>query len=62
VEKIDNLWKHQIPTRPGANLINNLPKSFTSADPKSAKKTDSLTVFFELLGSVRVKAVCVKYW
>ncbi len=26
------------------------------ADPKSAKKTDNLTIFFALLGSARVKA------
>jgi len=26
------------------------------ADPKSAKKTDNMTVFFALLGSKRVKA------
>jgi len=26
------------------------------ADPKSAKNTDNLTVYFGLLGSVRVKA------
>ncbi len=29
---------------------------FTSTDPKSAKKTDCLTVFFALLGSARIKA------
>jgi hypothetical protein len=31
---------------------------YTRADPKSAKKTDNLTVFFALLGSALVKAVC----
>jgi hypothetical protein len=30
--------------------------AFTGADPKSAKKTDNLTVFFVLLGSACVKA------
>jgi hypothetical protein len=29
-----------------------------SADSKSAKKTDSLTVFFALLGSAHIKASC----
>jgi len=28
------------------------------ADPKSVKKTDSLTVFFTLLGLASVKAAC----
>jgi hypothetical protein len=34
-----------------------LLEAFTSSDPKSAKKTDGLTVFFTLLGSASVKAV-----
>jgi hypothetical protein len=42
----------------GVNLINILRAAFTHADPNSAKKTDSLTVFFELLGSTGVKAAC----
>jgi len=32
--------------------------AFLPADPKSAKKTDSWTVFFALLGSAGVKAAC----
>jgi len=32
--------------------------SSTHADPKSVKKTDSLTVFFELLGSAPIKVQC----
>jgi len=35
---------------------NILRTALTSADPKSAKKTDCLTVFFALWGSARVKA------
>jgi len=33
-----------------------LCSAFKSADPKRAKKTDSLTVFFALLGSAGIKA------
>jgi len=43
---------------PGVDFINNLRKAFTNVCPKSAKKADSLTVFFALLGSGRVKAAC----
>jgi len=35
---------------PGVNIINTLHPAFTHADPKSVKKTDSLTAFFALLG------------
>jgi hypothetical protein len=35
-----------------------LREAFTHADPKSFKKTDDLTVFFALLGSAHVKALC----
>jgi len=38
---------------PDVNFINVFKKS---ADPKRAKKTDNLIVFFVLLGSVRIKA------
>jgi len=41
---------------PGVNFINVLQAAFTSADPKSAKKTVKLSVFFALSGSARVKA------
>jgi len=41
---------------PGDNFTNILLKGFTLADPKSAKKSDRLTVFFALLVSVRIKA------
>jgi len=41
----------------GVNFINVLQAAFTGEDPKSAKKTDNLAVFFVLLGSVPVKAV-----
>jgi len=43
---------------PGVNFTNILCATFIQADPKSAKKTDSLTVFFALLGYSRVKAWC----
>jgi hypothetical protein len=39
------------------NFTNILLKAFNRADPKSAKKTDSLSVFFALLGSAGVKAL-----
>jgi len=32
--------------------------AFVPTDPKSAKKTDNLTVFFALLGFAGVKAGC----
>ncbi len=40
------------------NFINVLQAAFTLTDPKSAKKTDNLTVFFALLGSSGAKAAC----
>jgi len=43
--------------RSSVNFINNLRTAFTLLDPKSGKKIYNLTVFFMLLGSVRVKAV-----
>jgi len=41
-------------TLSGINFTNIQCEDFLREDPKSTKKTDSLTVFFELLGSVRV--------
>jgi len=41
---------------PGVNFTNILRAAFMCADPKSLNKTDSLTVSFVLLGSLRVKA------
>ena len=41
---------------PGVNFTNILRAAFTCKDPKSAKKLLYLTVFFLLLGSLRVKA------
>jgi len=41
---------------PGVNFINILREAYVCADPKSAKRRDSLTVFFALLGSFCVKA------
>jgi hypothetical protein len=41
----------------GLNFINFLRTAFTSADPKSIKKTVKFSIFFTLLGSARVKAV-----
>ncbi len=48
-----------INVQPGVNFTNILHTAFTCADLKSAKKTDDLTVFFALLGSVCLKAVCL---
>jgi hypothetical protein len=42
---------------PGVNFINFLQKAFMQADPKSAKNTNSLTVFLALLGYASLKAV-----
>jgi len=41
---------------PGVDYTIILWTAFMWTDPKSTKKTDSLTVFFTLLGSERVKA------
>ena len=46
---------HRTPTA-GVNFINILRAAFTSADPKSAKKTVKLSSFFALLGYASVKA------
>jgi len=40
----------------GANFINVLQAAFICADTESTKKTVKSSVFFELLGSARVKA------
>jgi hypothetical protein len=40
----------------GVNFVNVLRAAFACADPESAKKTDNLTSFFALKGSVCVKA------
>jgi hypothetical protein len=42
--------------RSGVDFINVLQADFMCADPKSAKKTVKLSVFFALLGSVFTKA------
>jgi len=42
----------------GVNFINILRSAFTGVDPKSAKKTVKLAIFFALLGSAFVKAAC----
>jgi len=44
--------------RPGVDFINILQAAFTFADPKSAKKTGNLMVFFARWGSGGVKAAC----
>ena len=42
----------------GVNFTNILLEAFKLVDPESVKKIDNLTVFFTLLGSASVKAVC----
>jgi len=42
-------------TKADHRTTNILRLAFTRADPKSAIKTDNLTIFFALLGSARVK-------
>jgi len=44
-----------VPT--GVNFTYILQVAFTHADPERAKKTDNLTVFFMLLGSLGIKAL-----
>ncbi len=44
-----------VPT--GVNFTNIIQAAFTHADPEQAKKTDNLTVFFMLLGSLGIKAL-----
>jgi len=39
----------------GVDFTNIVHAAFMLTDPKSAKKTNSLTVFFALLGSARIK-------
>jgi hypothetical protein len=41
---------------PGVNFTNILHAAFTCADPKGAKETDGLNVFFAVLGSEYIKA------
>jgi len=41
---------------PGVNFINVLRAAFLKSDPKSAKKTENMTVFWGLSGSARSKA------
>jgi len=41
---------------PGVDFTNVLWPDFLLEDPKSANKTDNLTVFFTLLGSAHAKA------
>ena len=52
------MWHFVEPHPPRVNFTNILRAAFTRVDPKSAKKMLNLTVFFALLGSVRVKAAC----
>jgi len=40
------------------DFINVLRVAFAHTDPESAKKTDTLSVFFALLGSTGIKAAC----
>jgi len=46
----------EIDLTPVVNFTNILCKAFHAQIPKAQKKTESLTVFFALLGSVLVKA------
>jgi len=57
-----NMCKMLMKLTLGVNFINVLWAAFTWADPKSAKKTDSLTVFFVLLGSARVNVGEIDPW
>jgi len=41
---------------PGVNFTNDLCAAFMWAYPESAKKSENLTAFFALSGSVRAKA------
>ncbi len=52
-----NVTKKEEPVkkRSGVNFTNIFCTSSTPADPKSAKKTNNMTVFFVLLGSAGIK-------
>jgi hypothetical protein len=50
------LWPFLTLTMTGFNFIKALRAAFTHADPKSAKKTVTLSIFFALLGFARTKA------
>jgi len=50
---LDSFGRKNISIR--SDFTNILREAFTQTDPKSAKKTDGLTVFFVLLGSARIK-------
>jgi len=45
-------------TAPGVNFINILLATLMLVDPERVKKIENLTIFFMLLGSASVKAVC----
>ncbi len=49
-------WNFSAPFPLGVNFINIIQAAFARADPKSAKKTDNLTVFFAISGSTHAKA------
>jgi len=51
-------WNFSAPFPLGVNFINIIQAAFARADPKSAKNTNNLIVFFVLLGSVLIKAAC----
>jgi len=44
------------------NFINIQQAAYAHADPKSVKKTDNLTVFFALSGSMRAKVLVERWW
>ena len=48
--------RKSLKSRPGVNFINVLREALKCADPKSAKKTVKLSVFFALLGFTGAKA------
>jgi len=54
-------WKMLVKMTPGVNFINFLHKAFTRADPKSAKKTYSLTVPL-CFGDLHVYKLLVEHW
>ncbi len=51
-----------VPSSSGVNFINVLWAAITRADPKSAKKTENLTIFFCTFGICTRKKLLVECW
>jgi len=50
-----SMMQFEVAKQPGANFINVLQAAFQRTDPKNAKKTVKLSVFYTILGSALPK-------